>query len=311
MIYNYYAPEVRHVKTVAGKYLNGIINVERVSKGWSTYVFRVITGSGVYYVRFLPEDASFAVEALAHNILLDKGVIVPPVIGFEHRDETTGLSVMITGEIAGVSVEDEWPGDSVPGILREAGRQITRIHEVSVDGFGWIDRTSYDKLKGEESTFQDYFTKFLSDDLQTLERYEFTDGERVYVADLMETARRMLDVQNAVLVHGDFDISHIFHSNGRYSGLIDLGEIRGNNRLFDLATFTNFVGLPDRVAYSYVLEGYREMTSLTDDDLYATDLMALFQRLRFLGKTADQPGICDRLFRLVKKQLDRIKSTYS
>jgi len=53
-------------------------------------VFRLITGPGIYYVRFLPEDASFATEVLAHNILFDMGMIVPHVIGFEHRNESTG-----------------------------------------------------------------------------------------------------------------------------------------------------------------------------------------------------------------------------
>ena len=84
------APEAGLVKKVAGKYLDAIINVELVPKGWSTYVFRLITGPGIYYVRFLPEDASFATEVLAHNILFDIGVIVPRVIGFEHRNETKG-----------------------------------------------------------------------------------------------------------------------------------------------------------------------------------------------------------------------------
>jgi aminoglycoside phosphotransferase (APT) family kinase protein len=302
------APEARVARTVAEEYLSNIISVDRVSKGWSTYVYRVTADSNTYYMRFLPEDASFAAEVLAHNILLDKGVTVPRVINFEHRNETTGLSVMITEEIPGVCVEDEWPRDDLRGILREAGRQIARVHEVSVDGFGWIDRTSYDKLKAEKCTFQDYFTGFLSSDLQTLKRYEFTDEERVHIADLMETTRRMLDIQDAVLVHGDFDISHIFHSNGRYSGLIDLGEIRGNNRLFDLATFAFVDRSPGRIAYSYVLEGYSEMTRLTDDDLYTTELMALFQILRLLGKKVNNSSR-EYWYQLAKKQLSRIADT--
>ena len=162
----------------------------------------------------------------------------------------------------------------------------------------------------KKNTFQDYFTEFLSDDLQILERYGFTDRERAYIVDLMATACRILDVQNAVLVHGDFDISHIFHANGRYSGLLDLGEIRGNNRLYDLATFVIFYGLPDIIAYSYLLEGYREITRLTDNDLYAIELMALFQILLYLGKRVDQPSMRDPLFRFAKKQLDRINGTY-
>ena len=269
-------------------------------------MFRLVTSSGTNYIRFLPEDASFAAEVLAHNILLDMGVIVPRVVTFEHRNETTGLSIMITEEIPGTSVEDEWPRDNLRSILREAGRQIARVHEVPINGFGWIDRTSYDSLQGENRTFQDYFTEFLNDDLQTLERYEFTEKERMYIANLMEKTRQELDVQNAVLVHGDFDVSHIFHSNGRYSGLIDLGEIRGNNRLFDLATCALFDRSPDRIACLYILEGYCEMTPLTDNDLYAIELMTLFQTLRFLGKKVEQPGARDAFFRLAKKQIDRI-----
>ena len=53
------------------------------------------------------------------------------------------------------------------------------------------------------------------------------------------------------------------------------------------------------------------MTRLTDNDLYATELMALFQTLRFLGKKVDQPGTRDHLFRLAKKQLDMTNNTYN
>lgn len=54
----------------------------------------------------------------------------------------------------------------------------------------------------------------------------------------MEQTRLILDVPNAVLVQGDCDVSHVFHSNGKFSGFIDFGEIRGNNRVFDLAVFS-------------------------------------------------------------------------
>ncbi len=281
-------PDEGAVRAVAERYLSRVITVDRVPKGWSTYVYRVTTDSSTYYMRFLPEDASFAPEVLAHNMLLEKHVSVPRVIGFEHRDKTTGLSVMVTDEMPGDSVEDRWPHDHLRDILREAGGQIALVHEVPVDGFGWIDRTSYEALKADKPTFQDYFTEFLASDLQALELNGFTEAERVQIADLMGTARRVLDVRQAVLVHGDFDVSHIFHSNGRYSGLIDFGEIRGNNRLFDLATFALFDGSPGGIAYSYILEGYREVAHLTDDDLYATELMVLFRVLRFLGKEVDE-----------------------
>ena len=95
------APETGSVESVAHRCLTGVTGVERVTQGWSTYVYRATTGTGTYYIRFLPEDASFAAEALAHNILRGKGVLVPRVVCFEHREESSGLSVMITEEVPG------------------------------------------------------------------------------------------------------------------------------------------------------------------------------------------------------------------
>jgi aminoglycoside phosphotransferase (APT) family kinase protein len=296
-------PECQVVKSVAERYLDGIISVERVPKGSSTYVYRVTTNSGTYYMRFLPEDASFAAEVLAHNALCAASVSVPRVIGFEHKNEHTGLSVMLVNEIPGICIEDDYPQTNLQDILREAGRQLAGIHSIPVDGFGWIDRSTYNTLKGEKQSFDEYFSEYLNSDLEALYQYPFSNEERILITDLMLTARQMLNVQNAVLVHGDFDISHIFHSSGNYRGIIDFGEIRGNNRLFDLATFVGFY--QDRMIYSYLLEGYCEITHLTDEDLYATELMALFIILRFLGKKVNANSR-EHWYRLAKKQLHQI-----
>jgi aminoglycoside phosphotransferase (APT) family kinase protein len=297
------APEPGVVKNIAGKYLNGIIHVERVLKGASTYVYRISAKTGTYYMRFLPEDASFASEVLAHNILRVAGVSVPQVIDFEHKNEHTGLSVMLTGEIPGISIEDEQPQMNLQGILREAGRQLACIHSIPVDGFGWIDRSSHTALKGEKNSFDEYFSEYLVNDLQMLNQYPFSANERIQINGLMKTAQQMLNVQTAVLVHGDFDISHIFHSEGRYSGIIYFGEIRGNNRLFDLATFVGFY--QDRMLYSSLLEGYRETAYISDEDLYAVELMALFILLRFLGKKVNADSR-EHWYRQAKKQLMQI-----
>lgn len=300
------APEIEDVNVVAGKYVSGIINIERVLKGSSTYVYRIITNTGTYCIRFLPENDSFATEVLTHNILCATGVSVPRVIKFEHKNELTGLSFMLLNELPGICIEDDKPVLNLDDILREAGRQLALIHSISVDGFGWVDRNSYDILRGEKNSFDEYFCEFLDSDLQTLCQYPFSNEERIRISDLMVTARKILNVQNAVLVHGDFDISHIFHSSGRYSGIIDFGEIRGNNRLYDLATFVGFY--QDRILYSYLLEGYREITPLTEEDLYATELMALFIILRFLGKKVNTKSR-DYWFRLAMKQLEQINAS--
>ena len=283
-----HAPEIDAVRAIARKYLRDVLTVERVPKGASTFVYRATTGAGTFYLRFLPEQASFAAEVLAHEMMLAAGLKVPRIIGFEHREAETGLSLMVAEEIPGVSLEEDCPQDTVPEILLAAGRQLALLHTIPVEGFGWIDRSSYTVLKGEKPGFDAYFVEYLEHDLDVLRLYAFTKEQKMQISSLMETAGQLLRVENAVLVHGDFDVSHIFHTAGCYTGIIDFGEIRGNNRVFDLATFVGFYR--DRRLYSYLLEGYRDVAPLTPGDLYAVELMALFILLRFLGKKAHTPS---------------------
>ncbi len=300
----YNEPKATDVKTVAEKYLEQVIKIERVPKGSSTYVYRTVTNTETYYIRFLPEEASFATEVFVHRTLYEAGVSVPRIIGWEHKNELTGLSVMIENEIPGISVEDERPKLNLQEIMRDAGRQLAHIHSIRVNGFGWINKDYHDVLKGEKAGFDEYFSEFLSGDLNILHQYPFSKAERIRITDLMMKAQEILRVKNAVLVHGDFDISHIFHSAGRYSGIIDFGEVRGNNRLFDLATFTGFY--QDRMLYSYLLDGYLEIAYLSEEDLYAVELMALFIILRLLGKKVNTDSR-EHWYQLAKRQLSRIE----
>ena len=127
-------------------------------------------------------------------------------------------------------MNDTFSDNNASVILHEAGRQLALIHTIPVDGFGWIDRNSFDTLKGVKRTFLEYFDEFTSDDLVCLYYYDFTDSELEQIREYIKQARSSLNIPNAVLVHGDFDSSHIFHANGKFTGFIDFGEIRGSNR---------------------------------------------------------------------------------
>ena len=303
-------PDINIVKTVAAKYLKNIVSVERTQKGQSTYVFRVMTRTETFYIRFLPEDASFAAEVLAHNILLERGVVVPRVIAWEHRNEETGLSIMITEEIPGIPVQDEWPSKNARGILNEAGRQITLVHEISVDGFGWIDRNSYHTLKGVESSYRDFFNDGLVDGLEMLNQFDFSDTDIIRISELVEKAGRITNTENSVLVHGDFDSSQILYQNGKYTGMIDFGEIRGCNRLVDLATCLLFDGRKRPLAYEFILEGYQETVQLSDNDLYGIELFVLYRTVLGMRTKESRPRLADFFYTRARDQLERINKLY-
>jgi hypothetical protein len=73
------------------------VQIERVTEGVSTIVYRVITQSEIFYLRILPEEnASFAPEAAVHTRLRQMHVKVPEVIFFEHVNDLVQRSVMVT-----------------------------------------------------------------------------------------------------------------------------------------------------------------------------------------------------------------------
>ncbi|MCL1786076.1 MAG: aminoglycoside phosphotransferase family protein [Alphaproteobacteria bacterium] len=299
------APDINIVETIAKIHIDNIARVERVAEGVSTFVYRIKTRDQTFYMRFLPEDwADFEPEVIVLNTLYDKGVKVPNVIFWESKNPDVGMSMMLCSEIPGDSVNNNRPNaNDLHQILFDAGKQSALIHTVPVDGFSWIERNIKGRLAGEKKTFDGYFMQHLEESLQVMEQNHFSDSDKTLITDLMKKARKALNIENAVLVHGDFDETHIFHLNGQYTGIIDFGEIRGNNRLFDLALFVAF----NPKDFKYLVKGYNEIYPLSSDDLYNTELMALFYLVHKFAKKVDTPKK-DFWLELVNKQLNRIKS---
>lgn len=285
------APTEELVRTILKGRLPAVGSVRRTPEGVSTYVYRVEAGSRTCYARFLPEEATFGVEVLAHRLARQAGVPVPEVLLYLPREPLTGLSLMVVSEIPGRSSADRLSGQELLGVPRQAGAALARLHTVPAEGFGWIDRTREDRLWGEHPAYAGYFTEFWEEDLAALSLYGMTPSRRELVRSLMEEALEALDTDRAVLVHGDFCLEHIFQEGGRFTGIIDLGEIRGNSRFFDLGSFALNDPTPGRAATAALLAGYEEVCPLGAHSLRRTDLAALAFALRFCGrKAADSSG---------------------
>lgn len=80
-------------------------------------------------------------------------------------------------------------------------------------------------------------------------------------------------------------MTHIYQKQGRYSGIIDFGEIRGTHALYDLSHFRVHDGemLPI-LLFPYLLEGYYEMTALPHDYEQRIVLTSLLITIRTLAR---------------------------
>ncbi|MGI8870791.1 MAG: phosphotransferase family protein [Mycobacteriales bacterium] len=220
---------------------------ERTSDGVSTEVYRIFRGEQIFYLRLPVDDpGSFAAEAAVHTELRRLGAAVPEVVHYALFDEGLRRSLLVTTEIPGRPMTSYGDGgvvntdvpaqEALPRIYRAAGRDLALVNQIAVDGFGWIQngQTGW-PLHAEHRDFARWLADF---DAATLRRLGFShmDVERVeqIVAD---EVRHAPPPGHGLLAHGDFYVSHVFHRDGHYTGMIDFGSIQGSNGWHDLATF--------------------------------------------------------------------------
>jgi hypothetical protein len=167
-------------------------------------------------------------------------------------------------------------------------RDIAVLNGVPVDGFGWVRRNvpEDDGLRAELPTERELMLADLDLSLRILSDSILDTTQIGRIRDVIRVEAPFLDAVDARLAHGDLDATHIYCHQGRYSGLIDLGEIRGTGRYYDLGHFGFHDGetLPV-VALPYLLEGYREVTSLPSDADRRIALASLLIGVHFLART--------------------------
>lgn len=262
--------------------------VGRVREGLSTRVYRVRRDSDTFYLRVLPEaDATFAPEVRAHTLLRGLGVRAPEVLSYAPRDGRLGRSVMLTRAIPGDTLARRPVDGATPGILYEAGRELALTNGVPVRGFGWVrrDRPHVTELEGEHPSLRACAFEYLERDLAALAGVLLTEAECLRVRRAVNTHPDWLETERACLAHGDFDLTHIFAHEGRYSGLIDFGEIRGADRWYDLGHFHLHDGESVPVPLlEPLLDGYRSVTPLPGDCRQRITFAALLIAVRTLAR---------------------------
>ena len=220
----------------------GVTQVERVTEGASTWVYRILHGKETFYLRVLPEvGVSFAPEVAVHVQARNLGVKAPDVIWYEHYYEPVERSVVVITEVPGRPLsESSGLGQSeVDAILVEAGRDLAHINSIPVEGFGWLSRERPGvTLRAPEPSYHAFALEYWEADLA----YLATSGtlHPFEIERLRQTCARYdrwLVASESTLAHGDFDATAIYQRDGRYTGIIDFGEARGADRWYDLGHY--------------------------------------------------------------------------
>jgi aminoglycoside phosphotransferase (APT) family kinase protein len=283
---------------------------QRTPDGVSTQVYRIWRGPEVFYLRIAEEaDENLETEAELHRRLLALGVKVADVVHVEPFNADIGRSTMITTEVPGVPVADVSDPALAASIVEQAGADLAVINQIPVDGFGFVRRDGATwPLRAEYPDHETFLVSFLPRPWPGPLTSLFDRAGLTVLEDLVEHQRTGLRDSAGMLSHGDFDLTPIFRAGDSYTGLIDFGEIRGTEPMFDLGHFHLHDHESGRagILLPALLRGYQRVRALPADHLAAIRrsaiLLGLRQLCRWLGPPRryplDNPAVVRRARRI-------------
>jgi Ser/Thr protein kinase RdoA (MazF antagonist) len=262
----------------------GSVSVEAASPGRLIVVYRARVDNATYYLRLAETaDDDLTTDAAILGRLRTLGVSVPEVVAAEATAAELAGSYMIVTEVPGNSLAHSGTDEEVRRAARAGGRDTAIINSLSVQGFGWLRRTGRRTLTAELSGYGEFVASDLPERWPGWLAQPFWHGQLDALEALVE-AERARPVHAAHLVHGDLDVTHVYVCDGRYSGIIDFGEMRGADLYFDLGHFLLHDGETRPVQlFDSFLAGYAEITPLPDDHREAIRVSAILLGLRQLS----------------------------
>lgn len=264
-----FVPLERVERLVARWFPSEARRVEPIAAGVSTPIFRVWHGDEVSYLRLAEEAGENRVaEAKVHALLAARGVPVPAVLRFEPFAPEVGRSAMLTSEVPGLPLSEIPDELAAYKVAIAAGRALAQVNAIPVHGYGWVDHVDADGTLVAEHTVREEWASVAIDAAYAVtEHHLLLPGfERRLEGSVERWARRPAQA-TAWLAHGDFDTTHSYydshHDDGRFTGIIDFGEVRGADPLYDLGHFLlHDTERPPYALFRSLLAGYQEVTPL-------------------------------------------------
>jgi hypothetical protein len=184
---------------LAESYVGPITHVEPVNGFVGNQNFRLHGPGGTYYLKSGPTAAE---EARVCELVRGVGVPAPEVVG-------VGPEYLITRELAGRPLT----GPHLSTVLRQAGECVRRSHALVDSSVSW----------GAELS-------------RTLEQLDVLPTE--LASRVREVMPRFIDGVSGVtpvLLHGDLHPRHLYADGSDLTGILDWGDARYGDPLFDLA----------------------------------------------------------------------------
>ncbi|NTG73557.1 aminoglycoside phosphotransferase family protein [Rhizobium sp. AP16] len=261
--------------------LNGFSRLE----GGSTEVYKIDLadpGRGSLILKIYPDKPEWAPmkEALVAAWLKDLTVPVPTWLRVDESRSFLPLRYSLLTHLPGCSLRHWMAEPDIKQAYRQMGKLLRSIHAIPMPAYGYLHDDGIDK---PISTNEDYMTTAFED---VFRRFRDLSGDSELVRCLQEAAKGSFDLLSAsdgsVLAHDDFHQGNVLALRGKsgkleLSGLVDFGNARAADRLFDLAKALFCSAHEDPRSCQPILDGYGPVDHL--DTERALWLYTLFHKV--------------------------------
>ncbi|MCA2435886.1 aminoglycoside phosphotransferase family protein [Rhizobium leguminosarum] len=198
-------------------------------------------------------------EPLVAGYLRDLTVPVPTWLRVDESRSLLPLRYSLVTHVPGRSLRHWMSEPDIKQAYRQMGELLRHIHAIPMPAYGYLYGHGIDKpvLANE-----DYMTAAFED---VFRRFRDLSGDSDLARRLQQVAKGSFDLLSAsdgpVLAHDDFHQGNVLAFRGKadrleLSGLVDFGNARAADRLFDLAKALFCSAHEDPRSYQPVLEGY-------------------------------------------------------
>ncbi|KKT86700.1 MAG: hypothetical protein UW86_C0024G0001 [Microgenomates group bacterium GW2011_GWA1_Microgenomates_45_10] len=238
-----------------------ITKPEKVSKGYSSLVYRAHLGDKVIFIRINKDPRVFGVELLGYKAFKEQGIPVPEVISCLENPPSIGRSTMIMSSAEGIEMrEADISPEQSASIYQNLGELLRKIHNIKLKGFG-TPRVNNEELEGEFASWKDYWGSKEAHNqigINFLLRRKLITPDEAKKIEKVYNEIASLDFGQASLLHRDMQYAHLFIKEGKISDIIDLGSLIAGDPRYDIAMSLLFQNSEEQESFK---KGYGELAN--------------------------------------------------
>lgn len=243
---------------------------ENVVKGNVNIVRKVQINGTEYVSRIHPREVKngyFYAEQQALEEAKLKGVPVPLVIEVHEARDELDMDFILMSSSPGITMDVLLQKDLTLEVklLIDCGKQMAKIHQVKVSGFGAFDNQiakQEHRLQGLHHTYNDFIHVGLEENLDRLIKYQIiSTDEAAKMAGVFKT-HAFEPQYGPRLVHNDFADWNLLTDGQNITAVLDWDECHAGDPIADLACWSTFF---DMERMQKFIEGYKTLATLPTD----------------------------------------------